>query len=127
MVLKNYLIVVEDIEVSKAFYRELFGLQVVTDFGENVILSGGLVLQEKKTWESLIGREMVMGEACAELYFEETDMQGFMVKLETCGYEVRYCNSLMRHAWGQEVVRIYDPDGHMIEVGTPNRMWKQEE
>lgn len=23
----------------------------------------------------------------------------------------------MEHSWGQRVVRIYDPDGHMIEVG----------
>lgn len=44
MRLKNVLLVVKDIEVSKAFYRELFGLQVLTDFGRNVILTEGLVL-----------------------------------------------------------------------------------
>lgn len=32
MKLKNILIVVNDIEKSKAFYRDLFGLRVVTDF-----------------------------------------------------------------------------------------------
>jgi len=24
---------------------------------------------------------------------------------------------LMEHDWGQRVIRIYDPDGHIIEVG----------
>ena len=48
MRLKNTLIVVEDIERSKAFYRELFGLSVVTDFGDNVILTEGLVLPGEK-------------------------------------------------------------------------------
>lgn len=43
MRLKNILIVVEDIERSKVFYRELFRLSVITDFGENVILTEGLV------------------------------------------------------------------------------------
>ena len=32
MRLKNILLVVEDIEKSIAFYKELFGLRVVTDF-----------------------------------------------------------------------------------------------
>ncbi len=26
-------------------------------------------------------------------------------------------NRLMTHSWGQKVVRFYDPDGNLIEVG----------
>ena len=47
MRLKNILIVVKDIEKSKRFYKELFGLELVADFGENVVLTEGLALQEK--------------------------------------------------------------------------------
>ena len=61
MKLKNILIVVEDIERSKAFYKDLFGLSVVTDFGGNVILTEGLILQEKKVWEELIGEKSCKG------------------------------------------------------------------
>ena len=25
----------------------------------------------------------------------------------------------MTHDWGQKVIRFYDPDGNLIEVGTP--------
>ena len=48
MKLKNILLVVEDVERSVSFYKELFGLQVRNDFGGNVILTEGLVLQENQ-------------------------------------------------------------------------------
>lgn len=117
MKLKNILIVVNDIEKSKAFYRDLFGLQVVTDFGGNVILTEGLVLQDRKIWEKFIGKEVIKGGNAAELYFEENDMDSFLKKLEESGYPVEYVNPLMEHDWGQRVIRIYDPDRHVIEIG----------
>ena len=44
--LKNVLIVVDDIEKSIEFYKDLFGLQVILQNEGNVILSEGLVLQD---------------------------------------------------------------------------------
>lgn len=117
MRLKNILIVVNDIEVSKNFYRDLFGLQVVTDFGENVILSEGLVLQERKIWEEFTGKKVVLYGNATELYFEEYDLDSFVEKLENGDYEINYVNRLKTENWGQRVIRIYDPDGHIIEVG----------
>ena len=34
------------------------------------------------------------------------------------GYRL-YVNELMEHSWGQKMVRFYDLDGNLIEVGTP--------
>lgn len=117
MKLKNSLIVVEDIEKSKAFYRELFGLDVVIDFGENVVLTEGLVLQERKTWERFVGKRVAYGGCDAELYFEEDDLDFFLERLEKYEQPVEYVNELMEHDWGQRVIRIYDPDKHVIEIG----------
>lgn len=117
MRLKNILIVVKDIELSKAFYRDLFGLSVVTDFGGNVILTEGLVLQEQTIWESFTNTKVVSYGNDAELYFEENDMDSFIEKLKSSSYEIKYVNPPMEHDWGQRVIRIYDPDGHIIEVG----------
>lgn len=50
MILKNILIVVEDIEKSKQFYHNLFGLDMVLDNDGNMILTEGLVLQDEKIW-----------------------------------------------------------------------------
>ena len=48
--LKNVLIVVDDIEKSIEFYKDLFGLQVILQNEGNVILSEGLVLQDADVW-----------------------------------------------------------------------------
>lgn len=117
MRLKNILIVVKDIERSKKFYRDLFGLHVVTDFGGNVILTEGLVLQEQEIWEGFTRTKVSSYGNDAELYFEENDMDSFINKLHNSSYEIEYVNPPMEHDWGQRVIRIYDLDGHMIEVG----------
>ncbi len=117
MKLKNILFVVEDIERSKTFYRDLFGLVVIRDFGENVILTEGLVLQEKKLWEKFIDKNINLGGNDAELYFEENDIDGFLEKLEKSEFPIEYINKCSEHDWGQRVVRIYDPDRHIIEIG----------
>ena len=119
MKLKNVLIVVNDIEKSIAFYRDLFGLQVVVDNDGNVIMTEGLVLQDAKIWQQFTEKEVVQKNNATELYFEERDIEAFAKKLESSGYPIEYVNRLMTHSWGQKVIRFYDPDGNLIEVGTP--------
>ena len=54
-----------------------------------------------------------------ELYFEEPEIDNFVKKLERLYPGIEYVSRLMTHSWGQRVVRFYDPDGNLIEVGTP--------
>lgn len=117
MRLKNILIVVENIEISKRFYSELFGLRVITDMGENVILSEGLVLQEQKSWEQFTGTKVIVGSCASELYFEEYNLEEFIGKLEQSSFEISYVTPLTAKENGKRVVRLYDPDKHLIEVG----------
>ncbi|EOS81902.1 hypothetical protein C817_00296 [Dorea sp. 5-2] len=119
MKLKNVLIVAEDIERSKKFYKDLFGLDVILDNDGNVILTEGLVLQDKAIWKSFIDKDIIPENNACELYFEEKDLEGFVKKLEAYETPIVYVNRLMQHSWGQKVVRFYDPDGNLIEVGTP--------
>ena len=51
MRLRNILIVVKDIERSKKFYHDLFGLDIVLGNDGNIILTEGLVLQDEKIWK----------------------------------------------------------------------------
>lgn len=120
MKLKNILIVVRDIENSKAFYKELFGLEVLSDFGGNVILTEGLVLQEQTLWEASIEKEVQTGGHDAELYFEENNMDAFLEKLEQSRFEIKYLGECKENAWGKRVIRIYDPDMHVVEVAENN-------
>jgi len=119
MKLRNILIVVKDIEKSKQFYHDLFGMDMILDNDGNMILTEGLVLQDEKIWSGFLGKEIVPRNNSCELYFEEPDIEGFVEKLERLYPSVEYVNRLMTHAWGQKVVRFYDLDGNLIEVGTP--------
>ena len=85
----------------------------------NVILTEGLVLQDEKLWKKFLGREVIPKNNSCELYFEEREFDCFVEKLERLYPEVQYVNRPMTHSWGQRVVRFYDPDGNLIEVGMP--------
>lgn len=77
---KNPLLVVSDMERSKAFYKEVLGLRVIMDFGANITLTGGVCLQEKRSWEELASfkeEDIRFGANDAEIYFEEDDFDGF--------------------------------------------------
>lgn len=119
MKLKNILIVVKDIEKSKRFYHDLFGLDMVLDNDSNMILTEGLVLQDEKIWKKFLGKDIIPKNNSCELYFEEQNMEAFIEKLETLYPSIQYVNRLMVHSWGQKVIRFYDLDGNLIEVGTP--------
>ena len=119
MKLKNVLIVVKDIEKSRKFYHDLFGIDLVLDNDGNMILTEGLVLQDEKIWKSFLDRDIVPKSNSCELYFEEQDIESFVEKLEKLYPDIEYVNRLMIHSWGQRVIRFYDLDGNLIEVGTP--------
>ena len=116
--LKNVLIVVDDIEKSIEFYKDLFGLQVIQNEG-NVILSEGLVLQDAEVWGKTLNETSTPFNNMMELYFEEFDIDGLLAKYESGKYSVRYVTKLTELAGGQKLVRLYDPSGNLIEVRTP--------
>jgi len=100
------LLVVTDLARSRAFYREVFGLRVISDFGANITFTGGLSLQTKESWESFIHKpasEITFGGNDAELYFEEDDLDTFLGRLGgmdgiaggsvSCGFMTRTATS----------------------------------
>ena len=110
------LIAVRDLAASLRFYREALGMEVVQDFGDNVVLSGGVALQTLESWREFLGGKPVsLRSHTGELYFEETDMDGFLERLKAM--DISYVHPPLEHRWGQRVVRFYDPDRHIIEVG----------
>ena len=110
------MLVVTDMDRSIAFYQRVLGLDVILDFGANKTLTGGLALQTADSFKEFIGSEAIsFGGNNAEMYFEEDDFDGFAEKLSASGVE--YVHPVKEHSWGQRVVRFYDPDNHIIEVG----------
>lgn len=108
---------VADVNVSRRFYEELFGMEVFQDYGLNVSFTCGLSLQQRFHWLVGLPEERVLREPNnMELAFEEEDFDGFLEKLGAYP-GIRRLGRVVEHSWGQRVVRFYDPDGHLIEVG----------
>ena len=57
----------------------------------------------------------------AEIVFEEQDFDGFLNKLKEYP-AIKYWGEVINHSWGQRVIRFYDLDGHIIEVGEDMKM-----
>ena len=116
MRLKNILICVKDIEASKRFYKELFGLSVILDGDCNVMLTEGLVLQEKSTWEQELNQKVIFESHTTELYFEENNMDEFVEKVKQYIPKIKIVTPYEELEWGQKILRLYDLDGNLIEV-----------
>lgn len=121
MKLTQTLLVVQDMTRSLNFYRQVLGLEITADFGANKTLNDTLCLQTAESWRALTGcEEIIYGGNHGEIYFETDEFDAFYIKLQRCA--VDYVHPPMEHPWGQRVVRFYDPDRHMIEVGENIRM-----
>lgn len=116
MTSNNPMLVVTNIDKSVEFYQKVLGLRVIMDFGANKTLTGGLVLQTIDTYREFIGiDEINFGGNNFEIYFEEDEFDNFIDNLEKCNVE--FVHPVKEHSWGQRVVRFYDLDKHIIEVG----------
>lgn len=119
MKFRNVLLVVNDMKKSEKFYKEVLGLDVELDFGANVTLTGGICLQTKQSWIEFISKgenEISFGGNDSELYFEVDDFDCFADRIGKIK-NIDYVHPVIEHRWGQRVVRFYDPDKHVIEVG----------
>lgn len=108
---------VRDIEISKQFYHDLFDQEVTLDLGANVTLSGGFALQEDFDELADIPKSTILHQSNnMELYFETEDFDAFLEKLHDF-LDIELVHPPKMYEWHQRVVRLYDPDWHIVEVG----------
>ena len=113
---------VADINAARKFYEDLFGLEVFQDYGINIAFTCGLALQQDFDWLVHLPKENVLIKSNnMELCFEEQDFDGFLNKLKKYP-NIECLGEVIEHSWGQRVIRFYDLDGHIIEVGEDMKM-----
>lgn len=113
---------VADISAARNFYEDLFGLEVFQDYGKNIAFTCGLALQQDFDWLVNLPKEKVLKKSNnAEIVFEEQDFDGFLNKIKQ-HTDIEYLGEVIEHSWGQRVIRFYDLDGHIIEVGEDMKM-----
>ncbi|MGS0763745.1 VOC family protein [Syntrophomonas curvata] len=118
MVYRCPLIVVENMETSRKFYEEILNQKVILDFGANITFAGDYSLQTKASWADFIDKrenEILTQSNNFELYFEEDNFDDFIARLQL--HPIRYVHDVKEYSWGQRVIRFYDPDLNIIEVG----------
>ena len=116
------LISVADINAARKFYEDLFGIEVFQDYGRNIAFTCGLALQQDFDWLVDLPKEKVLKKSNnAEIVFEEQNFDGFLNKLKEYP-DIEYLGEVIEHSWGQRVIRFYDLDGHIIEVGEDMKM-----
>jgi catechol 2,3-dioxygenase-like lactoylglutathione lyase family enzyme len=109
----------KDLQKSRDFYQNLFGLKIELEIDGLVTFTEGISL-----WQQSIASQLLYnGEDLSsppknpgqELYFETDDIDKFAV--EILPKSVRLLHPVQPTPWQQRTVRFFDPDDHLIEVG----------
>ena len=87
---------------QSSFNHDLFGLDMVLDNDGNMILTEGLVLQDKKIWEKFLEKDIIPESNACELYFEERDIEAFAQKLEKLYPSTQICQQTYDSQLGTE-------------------------
>lgn len=117
---------VKDIEVSRHFYCTILGLPVELDFGKNIIMKAGFAIWEIQASHiipSRLGLENISNPSSNrfELYFETENLPDVWQTLKR--NHIRFLHEIHEEPWGQQTIRFFDPDNHLIEVGESMRQF----
>jgi catechol 2,3-dioxygenase-like lactoylglutathione lyase family enzyme len=115
------IVMVEDIQVSKAFYLDVIGLEVLHDWNAMVVFQerfaihqADRLLPEAETARFVL--KGAQGHANVIVYFETDDLQRTFDELRSKG--VTFVHGIVQLPQ-QRIFRVADPDGHILEIGEP--------
>lgn len=112
------LLVVSNFEVSREFYEKMLNLKVTHDHGENIVFENGFALHSSEHFTALIDQRKVrFGENNIELYFESDELDKIEKRLKKNG--ISFVHTIRMQPWKQRVIRFYDPDRYIVEIGEP--------
>ena len=119
-------IFVQNIEKSKEFFCNILGLSIGLDFGKNVIFTSGFSLWEIQNGHiipSNLGIEKISNPLSNrfELYFEVENLPEIFEILKK--NNVKFLHEIHEEPWGQQTIRFFDPDNHLIEIGESMRQF----
>ncbi len=115
----SVVLICADIEKSRKFYEDLFGLETELVIDGLVNFREGISLWRKKIASDLMYQgtdpSPPVKKPGQEIYFETDDIDGFFAMIQQKGTELLH--PVEKTPWQQRTVRFFDPDGHLIEVG----------
>lgn len=115
------IILVENIEISKSFYTKVMGLEILHDWDNMVIFKerfsihkADALLPKNETEKLISGGKQGRGNVV--VYFETDQLEKtYTAMLDN---QVPIIHGIIKLPW-QKIFRVFDPDGHIIEIGNP--------
>lgn len=116
-----------DLKEARKFYCDCLGLKITNDFEVCFLVQDNyLMLHDSKAFSTNIFKveknqyQGMQGTGNINIYFESDDLEALFSKVVEQGYKLIHPIELQ--PWNQKVFRVYDPDGHIVEIGAP--LWK---
>ncbi len=122
---------VRDLAASRHFYEDLLGLAVKhvmhREPGRAIAIAyqaGFSIWQIDDAYDAIYGagssRPDKLGHGNWELSFETAELDAVAARLAAAGVPVAH--GLRQMAWGQRAIRVFDPDGHIVDIGALHRL-----
>ncbi len=109
------LLVVKDMAVSKHFYEKVLHQNILMDIGVHVTYEGFSLQQGYAELVGIPPDSVCERSHNFQIYFEVEDLDSVYTELKnTSG--LLWVHEIKEYPWGQWDIRIYDPDGHIVEI-----------
>jgi catechol 2,3-dioxygenase-like lactoylglutathione lyase family enzyme len=122
----NTIVFVKDIPASTQFYSRVLGLKIMNSYETIVWFENNFTIHDAGAlYKTIYKKESPsasapQGKDNVDIYFECTDLKAVYNRLRE--HNVEFIHGIEKQAWGQTVIRFYDPDRHIIEIGEPFRV-----
>jgi lactoylglutathione lyase len=115
---RNSIALVKDIRASRDFYANIIGLKICKEYDTIIMFQDNFAIHSADLFYEYINKTYhgeKMGCDNVDFYFTTSDLKGFSEKLKA--HHVPFIHDIRKHDWGESVIRVYDPDGHILEIG----------
>jgi catechol 2,3-dioxygenase-like lactoylglutathione lyase family enzyme len=120
----HIIISVSDLNKAKEFYCNCLELPLSKDLEVCFTLEGdAIMIHDAKIFSGNIFKNIQdaylkrQGVGNVNVYFETNELERLYRKVLNDGYTI--IHPIEMQPWNQNVFRVYDPDGHIVEVGEP--------
>ena len=116
------ILLVEDITISRRFYAEALGMEILHDWGTMVIFTNRLAVHQASELQPREEAQKFVtpgfyGRGNVVIYLQSDDLDASYRQLKEAGAEI--IHPILTLPW-ERIFRIYDPDHYVIEIGEPH-------
>jgi catechol 2,3-dioxygenase-like lactoylglutathione lyase family enzyme len=116
---EGYMLITKDLQKAKQFYTEIIGANIILELDKHIVFKEGFSLLLESDWcvfAELNTAACNYNHNTGQLVFEVEDIEPFLQKISFYP-ELHLLHQVKEHPWGRHAIRLYDPDGHVVEVG----------